>query len=132
MQTYFLIPYGASVSPTTQQCHSCAQQGPFMGRLSTACLAAHTHLIQSVPVAWSQAIQAHTRAHACAHTHTPWLIHKEPLCISFINRREKYEHPFGSVGKQGNLRENSCSLAGFKRENENPSVPHSLRATQQF
>lgn len=31
-----------------------------MGQLSTACLAAHTHLIQSLLIAWTQAVQAYT------------------------------------------------------------------------
>jgi hypothetical protein len=81
----------------------------------------------------------HTYTHTHTHTHLsflhpPWFIHKEPLCTSFINRRKrKIRTSLWQCWKtRGNLRENSCSAAGFKRENENSSVLHSLRAIQQF
>lgn len=110
------------------------------------------HLIQSLPIAWCQAVQrtrTHTRAHAHALTHMHTHSHTrartfhsythpgsfiKSLCapVSLTEERKIRTSLWQCWKTRGNLRENSCSVAGFKRENENPSVLPSLRATQQF
>jgi hypothetical protein len=86
-------------------------------------LATHTHLIQSLPIAWTQAVQAYTHTHTHTHTHTfhsythPGSFIKSLYApVSLTEEREKYEHPFGSVGKQEEISERTAVLQRVSKE----------------